>query len=754
MAISLIVQAVSPHLFVRPERVQAFNASPYVRAFVLLVIPNVIFCVALLHLVASWSRSTLATFVASIAIYAGYFVTAMMVDSPLMAGTRPPTPELLARVALLDPFGLSAFFEQTRYWTPLEQNTRAVVLGGHMLWNRLLVLGMGVLCLAPLPWLDGRRRTKFTVKQQRAGNLIPTRDDDTQAATHVPAPVASVTPAMPSLATHWYATLPRCDSRHACSLRSWPLRALLVLWVAMIAIEAQGQWPAASMELACSASSAVLADAVPIGLWLIGTLCAMYFAAEVVSRERILHFDGIGDATPVANSAMLLGKLVALMIIPVLLSVAGYGTAMAVHATAGGLPIDLRVYGAHAITSLVPLWITTMLAVALQVLSGNRWLGLFAGFAIAFITEAVTTSDSNTCCCASVRRPACSGSDLDGFGSRLPSWIAFSFTWALGAIVLLGVAAALWPRGQALPFMARWRRMPALFAQGLSRKGLVALASVTTLFVATYALMVHETVTKAQWESRGDVLAWRADYERTYRRLQGKPQAQIADVQLDVSLEPSRRRATVHGTLLLENRTSSPIDTVWIQPSRDVEDVTMKSPEAKQIVRDEKFGVHTVVLTAPLAPGAQATLDYSLVIDRGGLRADGFDEDVAENGSFIGGQVLIPAMGYQGRYEIANELERAKLGLAEPRPCWSAIRWWTPSPHEREGKGTIPSWFTSHTTITHECGSNRARSQVSWCGNGRAPGGDTSNTGSTNLQRRTSPSVQRATPWSEASIAT
>src|SRR5436190_4085509 len=109
MAIALVVQAASAQLFVRPERVMAFNATTYVRAFVLLVIPNIFFCAAFLHFVASWSRSTLATFVASIAIYAGYFVTAMMVDSPLMAGTRPPTPELLARVALLDPFGLSAF---------------------------------------------------------------------------------------------------------------------------------------------------------------------------------------------------------------------------------------------------------------------------------------------------------------------------------------------------------------------------------------------------------------------------------------------------------------------------------------------------------------------------------------------------------------------------------------------------------------------------------------------------------------------
>ncbi len=113
---SMVVLAASPFVLgIRADRLVAFHPTSYVSAFAMLVVPNALFCAALLYLVAAASRSTLATFVASIAIYIGYAVTAMMVDSPLMAGTRPPTPELLARAALLDPFGLSAFFEQTRY---------------------------------------------------------------------------------------------------------------------------------------------------------------------------------------------------------------------------------------------------------------------------------------------------------------------------------------------------------------------------------------------------------------------------------------------------------------------------------------------------------------------------------------------------------------------------------------------------------------------------------------------------------------
>ena len=110
-----------------PARLGAVRPLAYAWALLVLVLPNLLLVGALLFAVATLTRSTLATYVGAIAIYALYLVTALLVDSPLMAGAAPPTPEGLARAALLDPFGLSAFFEQTRYWTPAERDVRLVV---------------------------------------------------------------------------------------------------------------------------------------------------------------------------------------------------------------------------------------------------------------------------------------------------------------------------------------------------------------------------------------------------------------------------------------------------------------------------------------------------------------------------------------------------------------------------------------------------------------------------------------------------
>ncbi len=707
MTISLLVQATAPYVFNTPaERLVPFRMEPYISAFLLLTVPNTVFCAALLYLVAAASRSTLATFVASIAIYAGYAVTAMMVDSPLMAGTRPATPELLARTALLDPFGLSAFFEQTRYWTPLERNTRAVVLESNMLWNRLLVVGLAALFLLPMAWLDRRHlaarprwfgaRSSASSEHRVPAPPMPAADSTTSVSRQ--AASAPVMPLALSPATFLATLRATAALETRLILGSWPLRAVLVLWMAMIAIEAQGQLAGGEYGTRMLASSAVLADAVPIGLWLIGTLCALYFAADAVGREAVIRFDGIRDATPAPNSSFLLGKLAALLLIPVLLTTVGYGTVMLVHVVAGGLPIEPRVYGAHALTSLLPLFITTIVAVSLQVLTGNRWLGLLLGLVAAFIAEDGEDVGLEHLLLRFGATPTLRWSDLDGFGSAWPSWVAFNVTWALGALTLIAVASALWPRGLTLPMAARWRAAARTLWNGRSRMARLGLLATGGAFLTAYGFMTWKTVSVAQWESREDGLHWRADYERTYRRLQHVAQPQIVDVQLDVALTPEVRRATVRGTLTMDNRTTHAIDTLWIMFPRGSGESRVTSNDVR--VAKDTLGVITLVLPTTLAPDARRTLEYELTLDRGTIRADGFEEDVAENGTFIRSSDLVPSLGYQGRYEIADPAERDRRGLGVASPMLAPL-------HEADAmiaatrtQGHSPSWFTVRTTIS------------------------------------------------------
>lgn len=693
LLLAMLMLAIMPFVVPVPDgRLLPFHAVSYLWCTLIFVIPNLLFCTTVLFLVATLSRSTLATFVAAIAIYCGYFVTAMMVDSPLVAGTRPPTPELLARVAVLDPFGLSAFFEQSRYWTPMESNVRLPTLTGRLLLNRVLVLGVSAALLTLVPWIERRRVRRRVAPKEPVGTAAsPPRS---------PVGVLRVAPALSSFGTLRSATGAVFRLEGALLLRSWPLRVLLVLWSSMIAIEAFSQLGGGEYGTRLLASSAVMADTVPMALWLMGTLCAHYFAADVVWRERVLGFDGIRDATPVANAALLVGKIGALMLVPVALAVTGFGVALLVHLVAGGLPVEWRVYGAHFVTALAPLLITTVVAIALQLLTGNRWIGMFAGLVLAYVVEDGETLGLEHPLLRFGAAPALQWSDLDGFGAPLASYIAFQGLWALGAVVLMGAAAVLWPRGTVTSWTRRMRGLPGALQQGLTARGRWLLLGATAVFAAAYGAMAWQTVRVANWQSEDASNTWRADYEKSWRHLAGSAQPSIVHVDVRVELEPERRRAEFRTTLVIENRTQRPIDTIWVVPPNDASGVTITMARTTQW-RDDRFGVVRLVRATPMPPGAFDTLHVTLGLDRGGLRADGFAQDVAGNGTFLWSTTFLPSFGYQPRLELApqNQALRTRYGLGPSTDRLVPAAQRDSLASATHAHGVDPAWLTVHTTV-------------------------------------------------------
>ncbi|HEY0928867.1 MAG TPA: M1 family aminopeptidase [Gemmatimonas sp.] len=737
MAMSTTVLAVLPLVVPLPaDRLMRFTPAPYLQAFVLLVIPNALWCSALLFAVAAASRSTLATFVASIGIYAGYMVTALMVDSPLMAGTRPPTPELLARAALLDPFGLSAFFEQTRYLMPRDRQEQALSLSGHLLQNRILVLALSALCLAPLVRLDrrmaratGAPRRRWFARLRGQHVAAGAEAQEGHAGGHT-TPITKRIPATVQVSgvASWIASagaVVRLECR--LLLGSWPLLALLVMWIPVIAIEADGQLKSGDYGTRVLASTAQLADAVPIALKLLGALCVLYFGADVFARERLLKFDGIRDATPVRGTALLAGKLIALASVPLLLTLTGYGTTVGMHLAAGGLPIEWDVLAFHVLMSMLPLVMLAGFAAALQVLIGNRWVAMLVGLAVLLIAEQGESLGYAIGLVNPLWRfgsaPSLIWSDLSSYGNTLVSWLAFQGTWLLGTLVLLGIAAAMWPRGEVLPFFQRVQRAPRIIRQGMGQRGRLALIAGGVLYAAVLAGMAWQTSVRTTLESPRETLARRVTYERTYRRLAGVPQPVFTHVAMHVKLMPAQARADVHARLHVVNHTDASIDTLWLVFPTDLSGVTVGTAtdagavsllepllpdlaqradrHTAQLVRiDSLHAVHVLALRAPLAPGDSLPLVMHAVADRGGIRADGNAFDISGNGTFLHSSDVLPRFGYAPGRELRDSTERVQQGFTtlaspvlQPASAEDALR------AQVAAHGQSPAWFTADVRI-------------------------------------------------------
>ena len=114
-----------------------FRLAPYAFGLGVLIIPTLVALGATFYALASWTRSTLATYFGVVAFFAAS-ATAGMAASRL---------ETRWIGQLLDPFGVTALGGALKYWTVAELNTAIPEVGGTLLWNRILWLGLGLSAL-------------------------------------------------------------------------------------------------------------------------------------------------------------------------------------------------------------------------------------------------------------------------------------------------------------------------------------------------------------------------------------------------------------------------------------------------------------------------------------------------------------------------------------------------------------------------------------------------------------------------------
>lgn len=621
LAFASVGLALAPHLLPVPAaRMGAPGILPYLWAFVLIAVPGTLLFGSIIFAVAALTRSAVASYVGGVALYALYFVTALLVDSPLMADAAQATPEALARAAILDPLGLSAFFEQTRYWDSTARNTQMLSLSGHLLWNRLLWLSVTVATLLLVVW-----RFSFRLPSPRAGRE-PRRLAQALGALRAHAPYA----------------------------------ALVALWIFLAGMELWTGSRNAEYHTALYPTTGFLLNAMLQPLAMFGTLVVLWFTADLVWRDRATRMADIVDATPassvrfylrrLATLAAVIGGLVALTIV----------VGLSVQLVRDYRPLELGLWTSLFVVAGVPLLLLAVLALLIQALSPNRWVGLLLSLALVIgFAQAGNSAVLSHPMLRYGSAPALKWSDMNGYGAALTSWSWFMAAWTAGALVLAVVTIGLWPRGRAT-LRARGRRM----ARTLGPAGRLAGAAASLAFVALAGTVWYRTTAGNRYETADERTQWKASYERTWRRTASAPTPVIVAVTTAVDLYPREQRYTMRGMATLANVTGRPIDTVYVVTRRDIDTRNLALAGANRVAFDSVYGVSTFVLARSLAPDERAELAFDLEFTDAGLRADGYDNTIVPNGSFIMSSQVLPSVGYRASYEVRSKTRRRELGLA------------------------------------------------------------------------------------------
>ncbi|HCL06046.1 MAG TPA: hypothetical protein DHW64_08825 [Chitinophagaceae bacterium] len=108
---------------------------------------NSLLVCSLLSLVAWTSRNKLLLTVSGLLLYILYMVVLLFSSSPFMAQSTPQSLSTQYVAALADPFGLSAFFYESRNFSLSERNNNLTALTGSFLINRLWVVATSLILL-------------------------------------------------------------------------------------------------------------------------------------------------------------------------------------------------------------------------------------------------------------------------------------------------------------------------------------------------------------------------------------------------------------------------------------------------------------------------------------------------------------------------------------------------------------------------------------------------------------------------------
>jgi len=648
---------------VEPGILGPFRPAAYLSSYLLIALPTALAATAIQFSLASLSRRSVASYLGSVLVFATAYGVATGVGLLVQRGLG----------KLLDPLGvITVWGDLSRAWTPAEKNARLVGVQASMLANRLLWVAIA---LGVLAFTHRRFRFAHPAEGARKGRAARRRDAVSAASAGAAAPRSapvSVPPVRRSfgLATHARQTVAVARTSFRTAARSRAGLVLLAVIAMLTALYIHGHMAFYGVPLVPRTDrvlaflTAPLTD--PRTPWVIIPLLTVFYAGEVVWRERETGLSEIADAAPVPEWALLLGRFLGLALVLVawvaLLTAAG----VLVQALMGYHDLQIGRYLQVLFgLQLADYLLFAVLALVIHAVAGEKHAGYLAALAAyGFIAFAPALGiEHNLLVYGS--DPGWSYTDMRGLGTSLGPWLWFKVYWAAWALLLAVAARLLWARGREGGLAARLRTARAR----LTPPAAWAAAVAAGLVLALGGFIFYNTNVLNRYRSAAGVAERSAEYERRYGRFAGAPQPWVTGASLRVEIYPGRGQVEIRGSYRLLNRGTVPIDSVHVATAAGVETggVTLDRPAAR-VLADPDLGYHIYALARPLQPGDSLRLGFVVRYRPRGFRNRGADPWVAPNGTSFTNEDWLPAIGYQLSRELEDPGARRAHGLAR-RPA-------------------------------------------------------------------------------------
>ena len=652
LALGALVASVMP--WHDPERVVSVSLTPYAYGLVVFLFPNLLLIGAISFSVATLTRRTMFSYVALLGLIVIYVVSGNYIgdlDNDFLA-------------AVSDPFAIRTYGYAVRYWTPAEMNSIAAPMTPEILANRAIWISVG---LAILGFTLLRYRMSLEGRRARGSKTEAQTVAPVQDRVGPPPALPPVTPRY-DLRARLEALRFQTGLEVRSVVRSAPFLVIALFGVGNIVGGAFG-----FIERGGTTTLPVthlMLTVIQGGMSAFMLIVLVFYAGELIHRERKHQLDQLYDTLPVPNWVPLVAKLAAMIVAMLVLLGVAMATTVSFQLAKGYPRVELGLYLRDIFLFQIQVWVVlSVAAVVAQIFVNHKFLGYAVMVVIFVVQGALPALDFEHNLYNFAGFPGVTYSDMNGYGHFVAGQIAFSIYWGAVAGLLALIAELFWVRGTDNPL----KRRVALARARLTRGRSAAIAVLTLIWLGSGAFIYYNTNVLNTYLPSDEAEALQVRYETEYKQYEGLAQPRITGVEIEADLYPYERRVEVRGTLQVANETDEAIEAVHVTGfDPEVEVVALDIPGATLEHLDEAVGYRIYRLAAPMQPGDSFEVKYDYRKHLRGFGNSGNDTSIVANGTFFNSVAYMPHFGYERQLEISDPTTRREHDLPE-RPRMAKI---------------------------------------------------------------------------------
>ncbi|MBU3010049.1 ABC transporter permease [Polaribacter vadi] len=617
------------------------NLTSYLNAYLVYILPNMLFFGAVVFAVVTFSRSVGAGFITVIILM--FFQGAM--------GAIFSEPEQEELLALLDPFGFSALNKYTKYWTMSEQNELQVPLEKFIIYNRLLWLLISSLVFGLVFKYFKFSQNAITIsfRKVKAERVIKR---NFSGITRINLPKVTYNYSfLQNIKTMW--RLSNIDFKYI--FKSLPFICILIVGVIIL------------VATLFVSSEIFGTDTLPVTWQMLSggnvftffvlNVCTFLYAGMLVQRANTAKINHLVDSTPVPNWTLLFSKLIALLKMQLVLLAVIMVAGILFQVYRGYYNFEIGLYlqelfGLKFLNYLV--W--ALLSIFIQTLVKNQYLGFFIVLIIAVGTPLLSFIGIELDVFKYNQGPGFSYSDMNGYGSSLSRYLWYKFYWILGGSVLVILSIVMWVRGIPSSFSERIYFAKERFKLPLKIALGVILISFFTLGFSIFQETKSDNENSSTKQAELDAVEW----EKKYKKYEDYKQPRIVAVKAGVDIYPKKRTYKAKAIFTMVNKTDKAIDSILLNHNSLENTFEFNKPN-NLVLEDTVFNFDIYQLDKKLNPGDS----LQLIVNVKSAENTMFQRNspIRENGTFINNKSIFPSLGYSSQGELRDNKTRKKYDL-------------------------------------------------------------------------------------------